>query len=440
MESIVAATAGVAKLFMQENELGKIKPGYYADCNLVDGNPLEDISVLQDHEKLGAIIINGRIHKASSKEFTKTSAAPNVVTPTMDPVRNFVAYEDSEGRAHVGHLDLESSKVTPMVMQSGAPLENLYQVIEVENNAVSSGASVALDWVKLLPPISGRNILCVGKNYPAHAKEFNSDKVEQPSHPIIFTKRATNIIASGQSISPYPQYTKTLDYEGEIGVVVGKGGLRIDESKAMDRVWGYTIINDVTARERQRDHKQFYLGKSADTFCPIGPIAAPGAQAPKVLTVETRVNGQLRQSGSTEDLIFSVPRLISTLSAAITLQPGDVIATGMPAGVGFGRDPPAFLNPGDTVETSMTGLGKLVNTVAEPTKDELQPITHPSAIPIHNLAISAMCLRSTRSHLRLHPLTALNIDIIPLIERTRKATSSPREVVSVVTRAPTPLV
>ena len=396
MESIIAATAGVAKLFMQENELGKIQPGFYADCILVDGNPLEDISVLQDHDKLKMIMINGRIHKVSSKDLTRPVAVSDVVSPNITPMRNFVAYANPNGKACVGHLDLNTSKITPMVMQSGAPLDNLYQVIELESNAIPAvGDSFDLASVKLLPPISGRDVLCVGKNYSAHAKEFNksgydsSDKIEQPSHPVIFTKRATSIVASGDPISPHPQYTQTLDYEGEIGVIIGKGGHGIDEDRAMDHVWGYTIINDVTARERQRDHKQFYMGKSPDTFCPIGPIAVPAAQLPQILHVETRVNGQLRQSGSTEDLIFSIPKLINTLSAAITLQSGDIIATGTPAGVGFGQDPPSFLKPGDKIEISVTGLSKLINTIAEPMKSELPRITTPSAIPMHNLTISA---------------------------------------------------
>ena len=175
--------------------------------------------------------------------------------------------------------------------------------------------------------MSGRDILCVGKNYSAHAKAFNksgydsSDKVEQPSAPVIFTKRAASIMASGEPINSHPQFTQTICYKGEIGVIVGKAGSAINEDQAMNHVWGYTIINDETARERQRDHKQFYLGKSADTFCPTDPIAGPATQLHGILHVETRVNGQLCQSGSTEDLIFSVPRLINTLSAAITFQP-----------------------------------------------------------------------------------------------------------------------
>ena len=397
MESIIAATAGVAKLFMREDELGKIKPGYFADVILIDGDPLKDVAILQVHDKLNVIMINGRIHKASHKEFMKTSLGPEVLPPTIAPMTNFVAYEDSQGRARIGHLNRDEGKIIPMVMASGAPVNDLYQIIELENDVVPAGEAVPLDSVKLLPPISSRDILCVGKNYAAHAQEFNksgydaSDKVDQPSHPVIFTKRSTSIVASGHDIYPHPNFTQSLDYEGEIGVIIGKPGFAIDEKNAMDYVWGYTIINDVTAREKQRDHKQFYLGKSADTFCPMGPIAVPAAQLPKVLRVQTYVNGQKRQDGTTEDLIFSVANLVKTLSEGITLQPGDVLATGTPAGVGFGQEPPTFLKPGDTVEVIVTGLGKLTNRIADagvPNKTA-ETISQASSIPVYNLDISS---------------------------------------------------
>lgn len=396
MESIIAATAGVAKLFMREDELGKVKPGYFADVILVDGDPLKDIAVLQEHAKLNVIMINGRIHKASYTEFLKLGLGPEILPPTVAPMANFVAYEDSQGRARIGHLNLDKCKISPMAMASGAPVCNLYQVIELENNVVPVGEAVALDSVKLLPPINGRDILCVGKNYAAHAQEFNksgydaSDKVDQPSHPVIFTKRSTSIVPSGHDIYPHPDFTQSLDYEGEIGVIIGKPGFAIDEKNAMDHVWGYTIINDVTAREKQRDHKQFYLGKSADTFCPMGPIAVPATHLPKVLSVQTYVNGEKRQDGTTEDLIFSVAKLVKTLSEGITLQPGDVLATGTPAGVGFGQHPPTFLKPGDTVEVTVTGLGKLTNRIADANvpNRSIETISQVSSIPMYNLDIN----------------------------------------------------
>lgn len=386
---------------MRENELGKIKPGYFADCILVDGDPVKDIAVLQDHDKLNVIMINGRLHKASYKEFTKFEQP----SPIMDPIEdvkltNFVSYalDDGTGRSRVGHLDTRKGTITPLAFLSGTAIENLYQLIEVgEDNIVAGGEPFPLsESVNIRPPISGRDVLAVGKNYSEHAKEFNasgydsSDKVDMPTHPVIFTKRATSIIANEEDILLHENFTETLDYEGEIGVIIGKGGFNIDEKDAEQHIWGYTIINDVTAREKQRDHKQFYIGKSGDSYCPMGPMALPKAALPQTLTVTTHVNGELRQKGSTEDLIFSVKNLVKTLSAAQTLRPGDVIATGTPAGVGFGLKPPVFLKPGDTVEISVSGLGTLRNKVAHATPDNhvTSKVQHESLIPINNLSIT----------------------------------------------------
>ena len=190
---------------------------------------------------------------------------------------NYVAYHDRLIRKNlIGHYNLTAKTIQPLSFTSGTPITNLYQVIEAgESNIVSAGAPIDANKVDILPPFALRDVLCVGKNYFDHAKEFNdsgfdsSDKVDVPSHPVIFTKRYTSIIADGEDIYPHPEFTATADYEGEIGVVVGKSGFRIAEEDAMSHVWGYTIINDMTARERQRDHKQFYIGKSPDTFCPM---------------------------------------------------------------------------------------------------------------------------------------------------------------------------
>ncbi|KAH9875753.1 hypothetical protein IAQ61_003217 [Plenodomus lingam] len=290
------------------------------------------------------------------------------------PLTNYVAYQDAETQQRrIGHLDFSNEVIIPLSFVSGTPIVDLYQVIEAgEANICSADDHIPVSSVKILPPLVDRDVLCVGKNYAEHAKEFNSsgfdssDKVDTPSHPVIFTKRWTSIIADGEDIFPHPEFTQTLDYEGEIGVIIGKHAYRVAEDDAMDHVWGYTIINDVTARERQRDHKQFYIGKSADTFCPMGPIAVPAARLGKVLHVQTHVNGELRQSATTEDLIFSVPCLIKTMSAGQTLIPGDVLATGTPAGVGIGQKPPMYLKSGDTVAVSVSGLGTLTNRIADP--------------------------------------------------------------------------
>ncbi|KAJ4296708.1 hypothetical protein N0V90_006756 [Kalmusia sp. IMI 367209] len=289
-----------------------------------------------------------------------------------DTFTNYVSYQDPQiDKPRVGHYDLTNKTVRPLRFLSGTPISNLYQVIEAgSSRIISSGEVYPVASLKILPPLTGRDVLCVGKNYAEHAKEFNSsgfdssDKVDQPSHPVIFTKRYTSIIADGEDVLSHPEFTQTADYEGEIGVIIGQAGFRIAEKDAMNHVWGYTIINDMTARERQRDHKQFYIGKSADTFCPMGPIAVPASKLPKILRVQTHVNGELRQDATTDDLIFSIPHLIKTMSEGQTLMPGDVLATGTPAGVGIGRKPPIYLHSGDIVSISVTGLGTLTNRIA----------------------------------------------------------------------------
>lgn len=190
---------------------------------------------------------------------------------------NYAAFTRLDtGISQIGHLGVDKGTIQPLSFLSGYPIQDLYQVIEAGPLQIAaSGSALPLSSVKLLAPISGRDVLAVGKNYMEHAKEFNasgydsSDKVDRPSHPVIFTKRATSIIADGDDIFLHPEFSKSVDYEGEIGVIVGKAGFRIPKERAMEYVWGYTIINDMTARERQRDHKQFYIGKSADTFCPM---------------------------------------------------------------------------------------------------------------------------------------------------------------------------
>lgn len=172
MESIIAATAGMAKLFMQENELGKIQPGFYADCILVDGDPLEDIAVLQNHDKLNVIMINGRIHKAAASDFAAQPEEP-LSTPVQPKVHyNFVTFEDSLGRPRMGHLDFETATIYSLTMSSGSALSNLQQVIELDNDVVRTDESFPLATTKLLAPIHDRDILCVGSNYSAHVKEF----------------------------------------------------------------------------------------------------------------------------------------------------------------------------------------------------------------------------------------------------------------------------
>jgi 2-keto-4-pentenoate hydratase/2-oxohepta-3-ene-1,7-dioic acid hydratase in catechol pathway len=232
--------------------------------------------------------------------------------------------------------------------------------------------SVPLASVELLAPIPEprRNIWCVGKNYSDHAAEFGRSGYDTPSRseaipdkPIMFSKATTAVTGPGALVDPGP--TTELDYEGELTVIIGKGGRGISREDAYSHVWGYTIINDVTARDVQRDHKQWLLGKSFDTHCPMGPYAVTADEIGDVtaLELETTVNGERRQFAPLKDLIFDVPELIATISAGTTLLPGDLIATGTPAGVGLGFDPPRFLTSGDVVEITITGLGTLSNRI-----------------------------------------------------------------------------
>jgi 2-keto-4-pentenoate hydratase/2-oxohepta-3-ene-1,7-dioic acid hydratase in catechol pathway len=235
--------------------------------------------------------------------------------------------------------------------------------------------ALSLREVKLLAPIPRpkRNIFCVGKNYSNHAREFSRSGFDAgqsapadaiPDCPIVFTKPPETVIASGDDVWSASEVTSSLDYEAELTVIIGKGGRGITKAAALEHVWGYTTINDVTARDWQRRHKQWFLGKSFDTFCPMGPMAVTSDEVdPANLGVKCWINGDLRQNANTRDLIFDVPTLIEAISAGITLYPGDLIATGTPEGVGIGFDPPKFLKPGDVMRIEIEGLGRLENTV-----------------------------------------------------------------------------
>jgi 2-keto-4-pentenoate hydratase/2-oxohepta-3-ene-1,7-dioic acid hydratase in catechol pathway len=238
----------------------------------------------------------------------------------------------------------------------------------------ATGETVALSQVSLTAPIPRprRNIFCVGKNYHAHAKEFAGSGFDSsskpggdiPSDPIIFSKVPECVVGPADCINIPVGVSEAIDYEAELAVVIGKGGKGILAKDAMQHVWGYTIVNDVTARDWQNRHMQWHMGKSFDTFCPMGPwiVSADACDGTKT-RVRGYVNGELRQDASTTDLIFNIAVLIETLSAGITLYPGDVIATGTPAGVGIGFKPPKYLRSGDVVRIEIDGIGHIENPV-----------------------------------------------------------------------------
>ncbi|WP_254453482.1 fumarylacetoacetate hydrolase family protein [Siccirubricoccus sp. G192] len=221
-------------------------------------------------------------------------------------------------------------------------------------------------------PRPAKNIFCVGKNYHEHAREFAGSgfdataKEVVPEAPVVFSKPPTSVSGPGDSIPSFLDPTNSVDYEGELAVVIGKPGRGIRKAEALSHVFGYTIVNDVTARTLQHKHRQWILGKGIDGFCPMGPaiLTADEVPDPAALRLTTSVNGEQRQSASVADLIFDIPTLIECISAGITLEPGDIIATGTPAGVGIGFNPPKFLKPGDVVRIEVAGIGVLENKVA----------------------------------------------------------------------------
>jgi 2-keto-4-pentenoate hydratase/2-oxohepta-3-ene-1,7-dioic acid hydratase in catechol pathway len=217
-------------------------------------------------------------------------------------------------------------------------------------------------------PRPRRNILCLGKNYLEHAQEIAKKmklSADAPRQPIIFTKATTAVIAPGEPIPAYQAYTSKLDYEAELALVIGMGGRDIAPEHAWDHVFGYTAINDISARDLQKSHYQWFRAKSLDGFAPMGPVIVHRSVMPEPQDIEVKcfVNGELRQSDTFDRLIFDVPTMISVLSAGMTLLPGDIIATGTPAGVGMGFTPPKYLQPGDEVVVDVTGVGELHNPV-----------------------------------------------------------------------------
>ncbi|WP_394237271.1 fumarylacetoacetate hydrolase family protein [Niallia oryzisoli] len=233
---------------------------------------------------------------------------------------------------------------------------------------VTSESYIPLDSVTTLAPLTKlrKNIFCVGKNYVEHAIEMGSEK-DIPKHPIIFTKAPTTVVGYGAEVQNHQDVTSELDYEGELAVIIGKKGSKISREEALDYVFGYTILNDVTARDLQAQHKQFFIGKSLDTTCPMGPwiVHASAIENPHHLALETKINGEVRQSSNTKHFIFPIDEIIHVLSKGMTLEPGDIIATGTPAGVGKGYKPPRFLKPGDKMEITIEKIGTLVNTISE---------------------------------------------------------------------------
>jgi len=282
-----------------------------------------------------------------------------------------------QGQVGVGRVSADGRQVEPFQLSPEEAARGALPIVEAHATGralPATGAAIALDQVQLLAPIPRprRNIFCVGKNYHAHAKEFAGSGFDSsakshgdiPAEPIYFSKVPESVIGHQADILFPGEVSTAIDYECELGVIIGQGGKGISRADAMKHVWGYTIINDVTARDWQSRHQQWLLGKSFDTFCPMGPwIVTADEMDGQNTDIKLWVNGELRQDANTKDFIFDIPKMIETLSGGITLYPGDIIATGTPVGVGIGFKPPKYLKPGDVVRLEIQGIGVLENTL-----------------------------------------------------------------------------
>jgi 2-keto-4-pentenoate hydratase/2-oxohepta-3-ene-1,7-dioic acid hydratase in catechol pathway len=290
---------------------------------------------------------------------------------TIAPVR--VANIEMDGERRVGVV---GDGYVADLSSSGLPGTTVDLIREWDrakvDHALTQAPQVPIDQVRLMAPlVPKKNIMAVGRNYRDHAREFSdsgfdaSEKQMVPDHPVIFTKAPTSVIGPGDAIVLANDPTGTTDYEGEMAVVIGRTAKRVEPDGALQHVFGWTIVNDVTARDLQKRHVQWFVGKSPDTFCPMGPWITTIDELPDIGSswLRTTVNGELRQETPISALIFDIETLIATLSEVMTLEPGDVIATGTGLGVGIGFDPPRYLAPGDVVEVSVDGIGSLSNPV-----------------------------------------------------------------------------
>lgn len=281
-----------------------------------------------------------------------------------------------EGQQRVGIVDEQASTVTPFELNQEEASRGIQTLIERQVNGAelpALGQAIALADITLQAPLPRprRNVFCVGKNYFDHAHEFANSGFDSsaaqgsvPAYPIVFSKVPESVTATHTFIDYDPDVSDAIDYEVELAVIIGKPGRRISKENALEHVWGYTVINDVTARDLQGRYSQWLIGKSQDTFCPMGPYAVSRNLIDLAdTTVRTWVNDELRQDSNTGLLIFDVPTIIATISEGVTLLPGDVIATGTPAGVGIGYKPPKYLTHGDVVRTEIAGIGCLQNTL-----------------------------------------------------------------------------
>lgn len=282
------------------------------------------------------------------------------------------------GRLQAGTVSDDGLEVTPLAVADAGTgvLEIIERLAAGDGLPRANGPRLPVDAVQLAAPIPKprRNLFCIGRNYRSHAAELATTvfrdtlPAQVDQWPIVFTKFPETVVGPHATVRlPDPALSTQVDYEAELALVIGRKGRNISRSRALDHVFGYTVLNDVTARDVQQRHQQWVLGKSFDTFCPMGPwiVTADACDARDLRVrgwlLDSGGNAQLRQDGRTRDLIFDIPTLVETCSRGITLLPGDIIATGTPAGVGMGFQPPKWLKPGDSYRIEIDGIGAIEN-------------------------------------------------------------------------------
>jgi 2-keto-4-pentenoate hydratase/2-oxohepta-3-ene-1,7-dioic acid hydratase in catechol pathway len=281
------------------------------------------------------------------------------------------AFELGKSSGAVSASQVAPDSIIALVAAGQDTLAACAALVGLAEDGQMSNALVAVCEVELVAPIPRplKNVFCVGSNYRAHVTEASRAQAKEdkvPKLPVFFTKPPTAVIGPGAAIRHDPELSDKMDYEVELGVVIGKAGRDIQAADALDHIFGFTIINDVTARDLQRAHGgQFLKGKGLDTTCPMGPhiVTLDELRNFDDLRISLTVNDESRQDGNTGNMIFSIPRLIESLSEGLTLEPGDILATGTPSGVGYAMEPPNFLKDGDKVTCDIEGIGQLTNIV-----------------------------------------------------------------------------
>lgn len=307
----------------------------------------------------------------------RTDSGETVGIHVKGTVFNIQICLDTAGK-DLGHappgklLDLRDIIANWNVWES--PLRTLEEKLDSLGDRLPEGGLHPVSEISFLPPLPrpGKNPIMLGRNYQAHAEEgarvygeeIGSSVIENP---IYFTKTVTSLVGHKESVIQHP-VTKEMDYEAELVAIIGQGGYAIPPERALDHIFGYTVCNDISARDLQHRHNQWYMGKSLDTSCPIGPwiVTRDEIPDPHNLNIFCRINGETRQSANTSQFIFDIPTCISVYSGGITLEPGDIIATGTPEGCGFAMDPPKFLKAGDRMECEVERIGILENSVVTP--------------------------------------------------------------------------